>query len=256
MTELLHTRVQGEGEPVVILHGLFGSSTNWNRIARALAPDYQVVLIDLPNHGHSPHWEHMDYPDMAAAVAETLDHYGIPPASIVGHSMGGKVAMTLALNHHAYVQRLLVADIAPIRYGDHGHGRLLRALQRMNPERLGSRAAASEALADDIPEAGLRQFLLTNLQARDGGFAWRIPLQALEANLPVIADFPDLAGQYTGPTLFLHGERSEYVPGDAHEIIRGWFPEAAIEALPGAGHWLHAEQPEGFLERVRGFLQG
>ncbi|WP_290651254.1 alpha/beta fold hydrolase [Aquisalimonas sp.] len=252
---VLHTRIQGSGPPIVILHGLFGSGTNWNRIARDLAADHQVVVMDLPNHGQSPHWATMDYPDMARAVAETQDHYGIPPATVIGHSMGGKVAMTLALGHPDDVQRLLIGDIAPIAYGDHGHGRLLRALQRIEPQRLGSRTAASDALAEDIPEAGLRQFLLTNLEARDGGFAWRIPLEALEANLPVIAGFPELSGCYRGPTLFLHGEHSEYVPESAHGTIQALFPKAVIEALPGAGHWLHAEQPQAFLERVRVFLQ-
>ncbi|SEP01389.1 alpha/beta fold hydrolase [Aquisalimonas asiatica] len=252
---LLHTRIQGEGHAVVILHGLFGSGSNWNRIARDLATDHQVVVMDLPNHGQSPHVETMAYPDMAAAVANTLDHYGIPPGTIIGHSMGGKVAMALALTDPAYVRRLLIGDIAPIRYGDHGHGRLLRALQRMDPQRLGSRAAASEALAEDIPEAGLRQFLLTNLESRDGAFAWRIPLQALEANLPTIADFPDMDGHYDGPTLFLHGANSDYVPESAHDAIHALFPAAAIEPLPDAGHWLHAEQPQAFLERTRRFLE-
>lgn len=252
---LLHTRIQGDGEPVVILHGLFGSGTNWNRIARDLSSDHQVVVMDLPNHGQSPHIENMTYPAMATAVANTLDHYGIPPGAVIGHSMGGKVAMTLALNSPEYVRRLLVGDIAPIRYGDHGHGRLLRALQRMDPQRLGSRSAASDALADDIPEAGLRQFLLTNLESRDGAFAWRIPLQALEANLPVIADFPEIDGRFDEPALFLHGANSDYVPETAHATIHTLFPHAGIETLADAGHWLHAEQPQAFMERTRRFLE-
>ncbi len=255
MSETLHTRIQGDGPAVVILHGLFGSSTNWNRVARDLATDHLVVAMDLPNHGQSPHVERMDYPAMAAAVAATMDHHGIPPATVVGHSMGGKVAMALALGDSDYVGRLLVADIAPMAYGDHGHRRLLRALQRMDPQRLGSRNAANEALAEEIPEAGLRQFLLTNLESANGGFRWRIPLAALEANLPVIADFPGWDASYSGPTLFLHGERSDYVPASAHDRIRALFPEAVIEALPGAGHWLHAEQPEAFTRRLRRFLE-
>ncbi|QIT53785.1 alpha/beta fold hydrolase [Aquisalimonas sp. 2447] len=254
MNQSLNTRIQGEGPAVVILHGLFGSGTNWNRIARDLASDHLVVTMDLPNHGQSPHVEHMHYPDMASAVAATMDQHGIPPATVVGHSMGGKVAMALALTDSDYVRRLLVADIAPMAYGDHGHGRLLRALQRMDPQRLGSRGAASEALADDIPEAGLRQFLLTNLEAANGGFRWRIPLATLESNLPVIADFPEFDTNYAGPSLFLHGEKSDYVPESAHADIRSLFPEARIEALPGAGHWLHAEQPDAFTRRLRAFL--
>lgn len=254
MNEPLNTRIQGDGPAVVILHGLFGSGTNWNRIARDLATDHLVVTMDLPNHGQSPHVEHMSYPDMANTVAATMDHHGIPPATVVGHSMGGKVAMALALTDSAYVQRLLVADIAPMAYGDHGHGRLLRSLRRMDPQRLGSRSAASEALAEDIPEAGLRQFLLTNLEAANGGFRWRIPLAALENNLPVIADFPEFDTSYTGPTLFLHGEKSDYVPESAQPGIRTLFPDAVIEALPGAGHWLHAEQPDAFTQRLRAFL--
>lgn len=256
MSEPLYTRLQGDDGPaVVILHGLLGSGSNWNRITRDLAADHRVAVMDLPNHGQSPHRERMDYPDMAAAVAATMDHYDMPEATVVGHSMGGKVAMALALTEPRRVHQLLVADIAPVTYGDRGHGELLQALQGLDPTTVSSRSEASNALAEAIPDAGIRQFLLTNLEPRDGGgFVWRIPLATLAANLDVIAGFPALEGRYTGPTLFLYGERSDYVTAHSEPAIRAWFPEAVIEPLAGAGHWLHAEQPGAFAQRLRTFL--
>ncbi len=251
----LHARIRGDDGPaLVILHGLFGSANNWNRIARDLAEDHRVVMLDLPNHGQSPHVADMTYPAMARAVIHTLEVHGIDRAHVVGHSMGGKVAMALALLAPERVERLLVADIAPLTYGDRGHGELIRALQGLELARITSRNAATEALASTIPDPGVRQFLLANLEKTEAGFDWRIPLQALADNLPVVAGFPDLSGSFEGPTLFLRGALSDYVPADAETAIRGLFPRATIDELPGAGHWLHAERPDAFTARLRAFL--
>lgn len=256
MTETvkLHSRATGEGPPLVILHGLFGSGMNWNRAARRLADRFRVFTLDLRNHGHSPHAATMTYPEMAADVAGFLDEAGLERAAVLGHSMGGKVAMTLALNHPDRVTRLMVADIAPVAYHHPDHRRLIRAMLHVDIAHLASRREADAELEQDVHEPGIRQFLLTNLEADGDDWRWRIPLETIDRSLETITGFPDLTGRFDGPTLFLHGERSPYVQAEHTHAIRALFPAARIEALPGAGHWLHVDDPEGFLNRTAAFL--
>ena len=250
----LHYREQGEGPPLVILHGLFGSGMNWNRAARQLSDRFRVFTLDLRNHGHSPHAATMTYPEMASDVARFLDDTGLEQAAVMGHSMGGKIGMTLALEHPERVSRLLVADMAPVPYGNRDHHRLIRAMLHVDIAHLASRREADDELRQDVHEPGIRQFLLTNLEPHDNHWRWRVPLEILQRNLDTIADYPALDGRFAGPTLFLHGEQSDYVLPEHHQRIHDLFPQARIEALSGAGHWLHVDDPEGFLARSAAFL--
>ncbi len=254
-TVALHFQEQGEGEPLLILHGLFGSGSNWRRIAKALADHHRVLLVDLRNHGQSPHHRVMDYPAMAADVSALMEQLGLEQANLLGHSMGGKVAMWLALEAPHRVQRLVVADMAPVPYPDDGeHRALINALLELDLGALDSRADATRQLAQAIPSLGIRQFLLTNLEQRDGQWRWRIPLQRLREELDTIRGFPEPHGQYPGPSLFIHGGRSSYVTEESHPLITRLFPGATFSTLPDCGHWLHAEDPDTFSARVKEFL--
>jgi len=251
----LHYQERGEGPAVVMLHGLYGSGQNWGRHARRLAQRFRVITPDLRNHGHSPHDPAMTYPAMAADVAALLDRLKLEQAALVGHSLGGKVAMTLALDEPGRVARLCVADMAPVGYGDHGHDAIITALQGLNTASLASRAEADRALADAIPERMVRQFLLTNLEGDSGGYRWRIPLDILRRALPDIGAFPATeTQQYPGPALFVYGGRSDYVTEAGEAAIRAHFPNAELRCLEPAGHWLHVETPEAFAEALDAFL--
>jgi len=249
----LYTRVQGDGPPLVLLHGLFGSNDNLGRIARALADRFTIYAMDLRNHGRSPHGEAMDYPTLAGDVATTMAAHGLERAAVLGHSMGGKAAMQLSLTEPDRIARLVVVDIAPIAY-HHGHDRELDAMRSLDLATLDSRADAEAALADAIPEAAIRQFLLKNLVRSDGGFAWRIPLETIEAAYADIAAAPVGNNPFDGPTLFVRGGASDYVPAGAETDIRARFPTARIETVAGASHWVHVQAPEAFLELIQGFL--
>lgn len=251
----LHVRSQGEGSPLLILHGLFGSGMNWNRIARSLASSYQVHLVDLRNHGQSPHHPEMTYEAMAEDVLEAMNTLEIQKAAVLGHSMGGKAAMQLALNHGDRITGLIVADMAPVKYEGDEFGKLIASMRHLDLAGIQSRQEASKRLEPEIPNPGVRQFLLTNLVQQDGSWQWRIPLEILEQNLSTIRDWPSTQRQHKGPSLFIHGEKSGQVTDAGEETIRGLFPKARIEALAGCGHWLHAEDPEGFLAIVGDFMK-
>ncbi len=243
----------GAGDPVVLLHGLFGSAQNWGTIQKRLAARYRVIALDLRNHGASPHAAAMDYPVMAADVAETLAALGAAPAAVIGHSMGGKVAMALALSGPELVSRLVVADIAPVAYPPSLRG-YVAAMQDL-PLRPGlTRREADAALSGAVPEPGIRAFLLQSLRFGADPPAWRLGLEEIAAAMPVIEGFFEPAAQYDGPTLFLGGERSSYIRPEYHTRIRALFPAARFATVPGAGHWVHAENPEGFLELAEAFL--
>lgn len=249
----LNYQTRGEGEPLLILHGLYGSNSNWNQHARRLAERYRVILPDLRNHGRSPHSEVMTYPAMAEDLRALLDTLGLEQALVLGHSMGGKAAMTLALQQPERVRALIAADIAPVTYR-HEHDQIISALQGLDLARVGSRADADAALRDDLPNPMVRQFLLTNLERRDDAYGWRIPLDVLARSLPAIEGWPEPEGEYRGPALFLHGAESDYVLAEYEPAIRRYFPAARVEALAGAGHWLHVEQPEAFAAALDRFL--
>lgn len=250
-------RESGAGPPLLVLHGLFGSGRNWHGIARVLAPRFRVLTVDLRNHGDSPHDPRMDYPAMAADVLELMNRLDLLSATVLGHSMGGKAAMLLALEHPRRVQRLVAVDIAPVDYGHHFHD-LVDAMQSLPGATLASRRQADACLAGRIPDAPLRQFLLQSLVPTDGGFRWRINLSAIDAHMQAIVGFPALPEDlhYPGPALFIRGARSDSLAAEHEAAVRRRFPGARIETLPGAGHWPHAECPEEFLGRLQPFLLG
>ena len=249
----LHTRTLGEGPAVILLHGLFGSNENLGGLARALAENHHVIGMDLRNHGRSPHGTPMDYATLAEDVRETMDEHGIERADVVGHSMGGKTAMQLALANPERVRGLVVIDIAPVAY-EHRHDDELSAMRGLDLSTVASRGDADRALAGDVPNPAVRQFLLKNLARADGGFTWRIPLDIINREYADIAAAPPSPGPYEGPALFLRGAASGYVPETAEPAIVEHFPNARIETIADAGHWPHVEQPELLLDHVVHFL--
>jgi esterase len=253
---LAHRRL-GSGPPVVLLHGLFGSGRNWVGIANALAGRFEVVLPDLRNHGASPWDDDCSYPAQAADVLALLDSLGLERVRLVGHSMGGKAAIVLALTAPERVGRLVVADVAPVAYPP-VLGTYVQAMRAVDLDLVTRRAEADAALAPAVPEAGIRAFLLQNLEQRDGRFAWRLNLEALGPGIATISGFPELAGAepYRGPTRLIRGGRSTYVLPEHGPAIERLLPGAEIVTVEGAGHWLHAERPQAFLELLRPGLEG
>ena len=251
---ILHALEQGKGPAVCLLHGLWGRAQNLGGVARRLAPGHRVLSLDLRNHGDSPHTACMGYAVMAGDVLETLADRGALPACVLGHSMGGKVAMMLALQAPAQVLRLAVADIAPVRYA-HANAQVAAALKGLALTPGLDRRGADAALAAEIPDPAIRGFLLQNLvfgaQPR-----WRVGLDEIAANMADIEGWPDLpaGSRYPGPVLFVAGARSDYVRPEAEPAIRALFAGAAVVRLEGAGHWLHADQPEAFGRAVEGFF--
>lgn len=251
---LSHT-TYGDGPPLVILHGLFGSGKNWTGIAKQLAADFRVITVDLPNHGASPWQDDVSYPAMAKVVAEFLQANDLEGATVLGHSMGGKTAMALALNDASAVGRLLVLDIAPVAY-DHDNRQYIEAMEAVDLAALKGRGEADETLARFIDDPGLRGFFLLNL-VRDGeGFAWRINLAGLKAGLNDLHGFPVIdGGAYGGQVQFIAGERSDYIEAAHGDTIRGLFPHATFAEVAGAGHWVHAEKPADVIALVRAFME-
>jgi pimeloyl-ACP methyl ester carboxylesterase len=250
---LLNCIEAGEGTPVALLHGLFGRAQNLGSVARRLAQRHLVVSLDLRNHGASPHGEGMDYVSLANDVLATLAHRDALPAALLGHSMGGKVAMAAALAAPERVTRLLIADIAPVAYAHHNRA-VAEAMLEM-PLRPGmSRADADILLRDAVPDAGVRGFLLQNF-VPGASPGWRIGLAQIAAAMADIEGFtPPPGAVYAGPTLFVRGEHSDYVLPSHRGAIEALFPAARIVTLQGAGHWLHADQPARFAEIVEDFL--
>lgn len=244
----------GQGPPLVLLHGLFGSARNWGAVQKALAPEYRVVALDLRNHGGSPHAAGMDYATQAEDVAETLLRLGIERAPLLGHSMGGKVAMMLALMRAEMVERLIIADIAPRPYPPALRG-VVAALQAMPLHPGLTRQEADQALRAAVPEAPIRSFLLQNLRFETSPPSWRIGLHRIAAAMPEIEAFaPPPGAQFEGKALAMAGALSPYIRAEDHAAFRALFPNISFASIPRAGHWLHAENPEGFLAALKGFL--
>jgi pimeloyl-ACP methyl ester carboxylesterase len=238
--------------PLLIAHGLFGSGRNWGVIARRLADRREVLAVDMRNHGDSPRFTTQSYADMAADLAEVVAAHG-GRADVLGHSMGGKAAMLLALTEGDMVNRLVVADIAPVAYS-HDQTQHIVAMRGLDLSGLTSRAEADLRLAASVSDPALRAFFLQSLDLKSSPPGWRINLDVLEAEMPRIIGWPQVAGRFDGPALFLSGALSHYVLPEYRETIRALFPGARFAKLPGAGHWLHAEKPRAFEETVRVFL--
>lgn len=244
--------------PLLILHGLLGSGRNWRNVAAALSASRRVLTPDLPGHGDNPDALPPDITGLAESIAALLEQENIPQADLLGHSLGGKAAMRLALTRPGRVRRLVVVDIAPAAYPNHqtSFAHLLDSLQSLSLETLLSRAEADARLAAAIPEARLRQFLLQNLAHRGGHYVWRVDLARLGAALPELTAFPstDALPPFTGPALFLGGALSDYLLPGHVPLIQRLFPRAKIMHLADAGHWPHVEQPQAFLQTVSAFL--
>lgn len=253
----LNLIARGDGPPVALLHGLFGQAPNFGTLQRRLAGRHRVLALDLRGHGQSPHGP-LDYPAMAADVFETLAAHDALPCAILGHSMGGKVAMTAALAEPASVIRLVVADIAPVSYPPHfrAHAAAMLALP-LHPGT--TRAEVEAGLAAVEPDPRVRGFLAQNFRPQDVGSganpSWRIGLADIAASLPAIEGWASPVGrQYGGPTLVVAGERSTYIAPDARPLFRALFPKCRFATLKGAGHWVHADAPAAFAELVGAFL--
>ncbi|QYK41250.1 MAG: alpha/beta fold hydrolase [Paracoccaceae bacterium] len=239
--------------PILIVHGLFGSARNWGAIARRLGQDRSVITVDQRNHGESPWLPTQGYPEMAADLAEVIAAQG-GPVDVVGHSMGGKAAMMLALTRPDLVRRMVVADIAPVAY-THDQTRHIDAMRSLDLGGLSSRAEADRRLALTTPDAALRAFFLQSLDLKSDPPRWRLNLDVLAAEMPRIVGWPDAVdGRFDGPVLFLSGAESSYVRPDDRPAIRALFPAARFARIPGAGHWLHADKPREFEETLRVFL--
>jgi esterase len=248
-------RQLGQGRPLLILHGLYGSGRTWNAIGKQLSTDYSVYLPDLRNHGDSPWDSDHSYAAMAQDIAEFMQTHALEAPILVGHSMGGKVAMELALTPHTPpLGGLVVVDIAPRAYRSRYHHGILEALCAMHPETLDSRAEADAELEADIPDTLVRQFLITNLVRREeGGFRWKINVQGLYQDLDAILG-PVRAGSYPHPALFMRGANSDYVRAEDLPPLYAQFPQAQLVSIPDAGHWVHADQPAVFISQLRQFL--
>ncbi|HEY9174633.1 MAG TPA: alpha/beta fold hydrolase [Verrucomicrobiae bacterium] len=250
----LHCHATGHGPPLVLLHGLFGSFSNWLGVSHAFARRFTVLAVDQRNHGRSPHADEMSYVSMAGDLAEFLDTHGLQSAHLLGHSMGGKVAMQFALSHPARVKRLVVVDMAP-RAMPPQHRAVIEALVAVDPAAYRSRSEMDAALAGRLPDVALRRFLLKNLtSAPSGELRWQVNLSAIHANYGQLMAAVTGGRPFTRPTLFVRGEHSDYLTaGDTGEIER-LFPNAQLRTVRGAGHWVHAEAPAEFASVVTEFL--
>ncbi|MCW2813747.1 MAG: alpha/beta fold hydrolase [Nocardioides sp.] len=261
MTVALHTTEVGTtGDRVVFLHGLFGQGRNFTQIAKALEPGLRSLLVDLPNHGRSEWTGTVDYVEVADAVAEALrtGYAADGPVHLVGHSMGGKVAMVLALRHPDLVRRLVVVDISPApSEGESEFGHLLDSLAGLDLSAVERRADADRLLTDPIPDERVRGFLLQNLRSEGTGWRWQADLALLRRELPAIAEFPEdqLDGAtFEHPVLWVAGARSPYVRPEHAPTMRRLFPRTTQVTIKDAGHWVHSEQPEAFVSALRVFL--
>jgi len=255
MNPPLHSRILGQGKPLLILHGFLGMLDNWKTLgARYADAGLQVHLIDQRNHGSSFWSPEFSYAAMASDVKAYMDAHQLSGSMLLGHSMGGKTAMKIACDFPEKVDKLLVADIGPGYYPPH-HQTILRALSALPLDQLDSRSAADKALAQDIPDFGTRQFLLKNLYWKEKGrLAFRCNLAVLKEEEGAVGEALDAAESYTGPTFFIRGEKSDYIDPADKDLILRHFPEATIQTLPGAGHWLHADQPDPFFKSTLDFL--
>lgn len=252
---LLHSNIIGKGQPMAILHGFLGMSDNWKTLGAQYAKNgYEVHLIDQRNHGKSFWSEEFDYTIMAEDLYNYFEHYKFSNACILGHSMGGKTAMNFACNYHDAVDKLIIADIAPKYYPAH-HQYIIDALQSLKLEDISSRSQADFLLAEHLHDWGIRQFLLKSLHwVEKGKLAFRFNLEVLAKKMEEIGEPLGHTEFFNGPALFLRGSRSEYIVNEDLSEIRRHFPNAELETIDDAGHWLHAENPQQFIEKSMLFL--
>lgn len=251
----LNFKVHGAGKPMIIMHGLFGSLDNWQSLVKKIAEHgYQVFTLDARNHGKSPHVADIDHSLMALDISQFIASQQIEAPIVVGHSMGGKTAMQLALTQPNLIDQLVVVDIAPRPYSAH-HTTYFKAMNELPVATLHSRKQADEMLSTLVPNLAIRQFLLKNLVRSTPGFRWKFNLEALEANYNKLIGGISTDRTFEGPTLFIAGQQSDYISIADHSSIQAVFPQARIETIEHAGHWVHAERPEEFLNTLLSFIQ-
>ncbi|MCX2744550.1 alpha/beta fold hydrolase [Mangrovivirga sp. M17] len=251
----LFYREYGSGDnTLVILHGLFGSSDNWMSIAKTLEDEFHIYVVDQRNHGQSPHSDEWNYEVMAQDISDFIDEYIGHSTAVLGHSMGGKVAMTLAMQHSEKVKKLLVADIAPRHYPVH-HRQILDGLIKVDEANPKSRKEADDVLSDYISEKSIRMFLLKNLgRGENNNLKWKINLEVINDKIEEVGKSQKELEPTDVPTLFVGGEKSDYIRDEDKDLIKELFPESNVIQLKKAGHWLHAEQPESFTTVIKDFM--
>lgn len=250
----LNFRTLGEGEPLIIMHGVFGSSDNWQTLGKVFAEKFKVYLVDLRNHGNSPHSDEFDYNVMVKDVVELMDAEGLKKSHILGHSMGGKVAMHLATQHAEKVDKLVVVDIAPKYYHPH-HQQIFEGFHSVDLQNLENRKDADDQMAKVISNMGVRQFILKNLdRKKDGSFDWKLNVDAIEKAIEKVGEGMEGDVSFEGTSLFIAGGKSDYITDADHDLIREHFPKAIVATVKDAGHWVHAEKPKELGEMVMEFL--
>ncbi len=245
----------GEGKALIILHGLFGSLDNWMTLAKAWSETYEVWLVDQRNHGQSPHSDAFSYQLMAEDLKQFIQQHQIHDPIILGHSMGGKTAMEFAVNNAIMLSKLIVVDIAPVKYEVH-HYAILDALEQIDLDKISSRKEADQLLTEKIKEVGTRQFLLKNLYWKEKNqLAWRFNLNVLRREIIPISEWSISEGQYNGSCLFVKGQQSSYILPEHGAEISAKFPNYELREIQGAGHWVHAESPKMFYDVVSSFMK-
>ena len=236
--------------PLMIIHGLYGSGKNWGVIAKRLSDKFHVIAVDLRNHGESPWFGSHNYHDMAQDLVEVISYLNIRP-DIIGHSMGGKAAMVLALKNPNFVNRLLIADIAPVKY-EHDQSKFIEAMQKVDLSKVEKRSEATAALSKFVEDKSLQSFFTQSLDLKTK--SWKLNLDVLSSHMHEILSFPKIDEKFSGQTLFFRGEKSEYIRAEHREIINSFFTKARFATLKDAGHWLHAEKPREFENAARLFF--
>ena len=250
----LNFKTYGRGPALFILHGLFGSLDNWVSHAKYFEEYFTVYLVDQRNHGKSPHTAEWNYEVMAEDLLELMESEGVYQGHILGHSMGGKTVMQFAALYPEYIDKLIVADMAPHAYPPQ-HTDILNTLNELPLSEFGDRNEVDQWLLPRMPDMGIRQFILKNLRRREAGFSWKFNLSVISQQYEMILEAIEFSQPFESPTLFIHGGKSEYVQIQDYETIQASFPQATFVCLPNAGHWIHAESPNSFRKEVLSFLQ-
>ncbi len=251
----LNHKIYGNGKPIIIMHGLFGSGDNWRSIAKNLESTYQCIVVDMRNHGRSPHDPEMNFTVMAEDIHKLMIALNLEKVSLIGHSMGGKVAMQFALSHPNLVDKLIVVDIAPKNYPPH-HSTVIEAIEAIAPNEIEERSDAENIFARFLgQDQSTIQFLMKNLtRLNGGGFSWKANMPVIISSYALLVEEIKSNGSFDGKVLFVRGENSRYILDDDLEAITGLFPHYTLNTIANAGHWVHAEAPEAFSEVVQNFL--